>query len=116
MGLTFKPNTDDMRESPAIYILGELEQAGAQIKVHDPEGMEHAKILLPDSIVYCDSMYDVCHQTDVLVLMTEWDSYKNLDFELIQTLMCGQTVVDLRNIYERKYIENAGFQYYGVGC
>ena len=116
MGLTFKPNTDDMRESPAIYILGELERAGAQIKAHDPEGMKQAKLVLPSSICYCDKMYDVCHQTDVLVLMTEWDSYKNLDFELIQTLMCGQTVVDLRNIYERNYIENAGFQYYGVGC
>lgn len=115
MGLTFKPNTDDMRESPAIYILRELEKAGAQIKAHDPEGMEHAKIVLPNSICYCDTMYDVCHQTDVLVLMTEWDVYKSLDFELIQRLMRGQTVVDLRNIYERNYIENAGFQYYGVG-
>jgi len=116
MGLTFKPNTDDMRESPAIYIIGELEQAGAQIKAHDPEGMAQAKILLPNSISYCDAMYEVCDQADILVLMTEWDTYKNLDFELIQKLMRGQTVVDLRNIYERNYIERGGFQYYGIGC
>lgn len=116
MGLTFKPDTDDMRESPSISILSALALAGAELKAHDPEGMEQAKLFLPQEVEYCQEMYDVCTSADVLVLMTEWDVYTNLDFTLIKRLMRGTTLVDLRNIYDRSYIEGLGFQYYGVGC
>ncbi len=116
MGLTFKPNTDDMRESPSISILSALALAGAELKAHDPEGMEQAKLFLPQEVEYCQEMYDVCTSADVLVLMTEWDAYTNLDFTFIKRLMRGTTLVDLRNIYDRSYIEGLGFQYYGVGC
>ena len=116
MGLTFKPNTDDMRESPAISILSNLVEAGARLRAHDPEGMTQAKLLLPDSIKYCDEMYDVCAQADILVLMTEWDVYESLNLRLVKSLMRGDAIVDLRNIFQRSYIEDNGFRYYGVGC
>lgn len=116
LGLAFKANTDDMRESPALVILPSLVEKGAKVIAYDPKGMEEAKKLM-DDIEYANSSYDVCEDADALIIMTEWDEFRGLDFEKIKKLMKGNTIVDLRNIYykERFRLKEMGFQYIGVG-
>ncbi|MDX3909977.1 MAG: UDP-glucose/GDP-mannose dehydrogenase family protein [Sphingobium sp.] len=114
LGLTFKPNTDDMRDSPAIAITQTLEDAGAIVRAYDPEGMEPAKTLLP-KIVYCKSAYDAADGADALVIATEWDAFRALDLGRIKQLLTQPLIVDLRNVYPRAMIESAGFTYHGVG-
>ena len=115
LGLTFKPETDDMRDSPSLAIIPALADKGAIIKAHDPEGVEEAKKLLPDSIEYCDSVYSAIANADAVVLMTEWNQYRGLDLARVQASMRGNVFVDLRNVYERKTMHDAGFEYYCVG-
>ncbi|MDH5570225.1 MAG: UDP-glucose/GDP-mannose dehydrogenase family protein [Gammaproteobacteria bacterium] len=115
LGLTFKPETDDMRDSPSLAILPALADKGAIIKSHDPEGMDEAKKILPDSIIYCDSVDQTVKDADVVVLMTEWNQYRGLDLEHIKNLMKGDVFVDLRNVYERGLMEKHGFKYHCVG-
>ncbi len=102
LGLTFKPETDDMRDSPSLAILPAMADKGARIRAHDPEGMEEAKQLLPDNIQFCDDIYDTFENADAVVLMTEWNQYRGLDLEKVKGLMRGDVFVDLRNVYERK--------------
>ena len=115
LGLTFKPETDDMRDSPSLAILPALADKGAVVKVHDPEGMEEAKKILPKSIQYCDSVDQVIENADAVVLMTEWNEYRGLDLEHLKQKMKGKVFVDLRNVYERELMQSHGFDYYCVG-
>ena len=115
LGLTFKPETDDMRDSPSLAILPALADKGAIIKAHDPEGVEEAKKILPDAIQYCESVDQAIEQADAIVLMTEWNLYRGLDLNHIKSLMKGKVFVDLRNVYERQRMEDHGFEYHCVG-
>ncbi len=115
LGLTFKPETDDMREAPALAILPALMEKGALIRVHDPQGMDEAKSLLPNSITYCDDCYDAAKGADAIILMTEWNAYRGLDLERILEMMKGNVVVDLRNVYEPSTMRAAGFSYTSIG-
>ena len=115
LGLTFKPETDDLRESPAFYILPELYRGGAKISVHDPKGLTEAKHSLPEGIVFCDVLEDVFEGADALVILTEWNVYRGLNLKKIKKLMKGNVLVDLRNIYEREIVEQAGYSYFCVG-
>ncbi|MFV9616283.1 MAG: UDP-glucose dehydrogenase family protein [Gammaproteobacteria bacterium] len=115
LGLTFKPETDDMRDSPSLAILPALSDKGATIRAHDPEGMEEAKKLLPDNIQYSDSIYEMFENADAVVLITEWNQYRALDLEKVKSLMKGNVFVDLRNVYEKGTMEKKGFNYHCVG-
>ena len=115
LGLTFKPETDDMRDSPALAILPGLLEKGAIIRAHDPQGMEEARHLLPDRIEYCDDMYQAMTDADAVVLITEWNAYRGLDLERVRATMKGNLFIDLRNVYEPEVMRVAGFEYVGVG-
>ena len=115
LGLTFKPDTDDMRDAPALAILPVLLEKGARVRAHDPEGMEEAKKLLPEGIEYADGPYHAVEGADAVVLMTEWNAYRGLDLERIKSLMSGKIFVDLRNVYEPEHMREAGFDYTCVG-
>jgi len=114
LGLTFKPNTDDMRDSPSIAIIRALQDAGAVVKAHDPEGMEQARLVLED-VEYCDDIYATVEDAHALVIVTEWDAFRALDLPRIHTAMSDGFLVDLRNIYSREDVEPFGFKYIGVG-
>ena len=114
LGLTFKPNTDDMRDSPSLAIIPALQQAGATIRAYDPEGMHEAKKLLPD-ITYCVDAYDAMKDADAAVLLTEWNQFRNLDTKRMKTLLKSPIVVDLRNVYNPADMKVAGFSYTCVG-
>ncbi len=115
LGLTFKPETDDMRDAPSLTILPALLEKGASIKAHDPQGMKEAALYLPAGIEYKENPYQVCEGADVLILMTEWNQYRALDFERIKSLMKKAVFVDLRNVYEPGDMKELGFTYSGVG-
>ena len=115
LGLTFKPETDDMRDAPALSILPALIEKGAHVKAHDPQGMREAKGMLPASVHYCDEAYEVFRDVDVVVLMTEWNVYRGLDLKRAGALMKDKVFVDLRNVYERATMEAEGFKYASVG-
>ena len=114
LGLTFKPNTDDMRESPSLEIVPALQAAGATVRAFDPEGMAEARKLLPD-VVYCEDAYDAMDGANALVLVTEWNQFRALDFSRAKELMADPVLVDLRNIYARGEPEAFGFRYSGIG-
>lgn len=114
LGLTFKPNTDDMRESPAISIIRGLQDGGARIRAFDPEGMQASKASL-DDVTYGPDPYSVAEGADALVLVTEWDAFRALDFPRLKALMNDPLFVDLRNVYRRDLIARHGFRYVSVG-
>jgi len=114
LGLTFKPNTDDMRDSPAVAVIQTLQDAGATVRAYDPEGMEQAKRVLGD-VEYCGNAYETMEGADALVIVTEWDAFRALDLERVKGLLSEPILVDLRNIYPRDMVEAAGFSYTGVG-
>ena len=114
LGLTFKPNTDDMRDSPAIAVVRTLQDAGAKIRAFDPEGMEQAKLVL-ENVAYCDGPYDAMEGADGLAIVTEWDAFRALDLGRVKSLLSQPVLVDLRNIYPRVDVENAGLSYHGIG-
>jgi UDPglucose 6-dehydrogenase len=114
LGLTFKPNTDDMRESPSLSILPPLVDAGATIRAFDPEGMSEAKKLLPD-LTYCDDAYQAIDGADALVLLTEWNEFRALDLQRVKSLLHAPVVIDLRNIYQPQDMADAGFVYHSIG-
>jgi UDPglucose 6-dehydrogenase len=114
LGLTFKPNTDDMREAPSLVLVPALQQAGAVVRAHDPQGMEQAKPLL-SGVRFCDSPYDATDGADALVIVTEWDAYRALDLDRIHQTMKSPTVVDLRNIYRPEEMAAKGFSYSSIG-
>ncbi len=115
LGLTFKPETDDMRDSPSITILPALLEKGAKIKAHDPQGIEEAKKLLPEGIEYVANSYEACTDADAVILMTEWNQYRALDLNKIAAIMRQKIFIDLRNVYEPLSLSNKGFKYIGVG-
>ena len=114
LGLTFKPNTDDMRDSPAIAIVQALQDAGAIVRGYDPEGMEAAKAVMPD-ITYCASAYDVAEGASAVVIVTEWNAFRALDLSRLKAKMEQPVLVDLRNIYREDEVTRAGFAYSSVG-
>jgi len=115
LGLTFKPETDDMREAPSLAILPALIEQGAHIKAHDPHGIDEARKELPASVEFTDNIDDAVRDADAIVLMTEWNQYRGLDLEKLKSMMRGNVFVDLRNVYERKLMQAHGFQYSCVG-
>ena len=114
LGLTFKPNTDDMRDSPAIAIALALADAGVEVAAYDPEGMELAKPLMPD-VTMKTTAYAAIEGADATVIVTEWDAFRALDFERIKNLMTAPVLVDLRNIYDPAEVRAKGFAYSSVG-
>jgi UDPglucose 6-dehydrogenase len=114
LGLTFKPNTDDMRDSPAIAVAQALTDAGVQITAYDPEGMEQAKPLMP-AVVMAESPYAAIEGADAVVIVTEWNAFRALDLGRIKELAKAPVLVDLRNIYRPEDMRAAGFTYISVG-
>ena len=115
LGLTFKPETDDMRDAPSLSILPKLMDNGAKIRAHDPQGMKEAKSVLPAAVVFCEDIYETLKDADAVVLMTEWNVYRNLDLKRIKSQMKDNVFIDLRNVYEPKTMKANGFEYYCVG-
>ena len=114
LGVTFKPNTDDIRESPALAVIQGLQDAGAKIAAYDPEGARNAKPQLPD-IDWASGPYECAAGADALVIVTEWDAFRALDFAKLKELMAKPVLVDLRNIYRREEVAEHGFRYVSVG-
>jgi UDPglucose 6-dehydrogenase len=114
LGLTFKPNTDDMREAPSLDIIPALQAAGANIRAHDPEGMHEARAML-DGVRFVDTPYEALDGADAMVLVTEWDQYRALDLDRVKALLRNPVVVDLRNVYSPAEMRAAGFTYDCVG-
>jgi UDPglucose 6-dehydrogenase len=114
LGLTFKPETDDMREAPSIPLVTGLLDMGAKVRAHDPVGIEQAKKELPD-ITYCDDPYECAQGADVMVLVTEWVQYRAMDLGRLKEVMAQPIVVDLRNVYSPADMEANGFVYESVG-
>jgi UDPglucose 6-dehydrogenase len=115
LGLTFKPETDDMRDAPALAILPALADKGAIIKAHDPEGMTEARTLLPETIQLVSSIEAAVTDADAVVLLTEWNQYRGLNLSDLKSVMRGNAFVDLRNVYERDLVQQHGFDYTCVG-
>ena len=115
LGLAFKPETDDMRDAPALSILPELIENGARIHAHDPQAMPEAKMLLPESVLYFDEIYAALAGADAAVLMTEWNAYRGMDLDRVKKTMRGNVFIDLRNVYEPELMRGAGFNYVCVG-
>ncbi|TNE40151.1 MAG: UDP-glucose/GDP-mannose dehydrogenase family protein [Alphaproteobacteria bacterium] len=114
LGLTFKPNTDDMRESPSLDILPALIEAGARIRAFDPEGMEEARPLLKD-VEFCANAYGTLEGADALAIITEWNQFRALDLDRVKTAMKVPVMVDLRNIYDPRDMAEKGFSYHSIG-
>lgn len=114
LGVSFKPNTDDMRESPSLSIIPALQDAGARIRAHDPVAMIEGARLLPE-VEWCSDPYAAVHDADVLVLMTEWNSYRALDLSRVAQAMRRRVLVDLRNVYTPGEVAAAGITYHGIG-
>ena len=115
LGLTFKPETDDVREAPSLHVLPPLVEEGACVRAHDPHGMDEAAGHLPAEVRFCSDPYEVAEAADAVVLMTEWNVYRSLDLERLRDSMHGRAFVDLRNVYEPGAMRALGFRYLGVG-
>lgn len=118
LGLSFKPETDDMREAPSLTIIPELIKRGARIRAYDPKGINEAIERLKDyekDIIYCANEYEVMKGSDALVLITEWNQFRRLDLYHVRELLANPVFFDLRNVYEREEVEKAGIEYIGVG-
>jgi len=114
LGLTFKPNTDDMREAPSIPLITALQDMGAKVSVYDPAGMEHAKQVL-SGVTYCVGPYECVEEADAVVIVTEWEQFRALELERVRDLMACPVMVDLRNIYRSEDMKKRGFAYSCVG-
>ncbi|MEE2691444.1 MAG: UDP-glucose/GDP-mannose dehydrogenase family protein [Pseudomonadota bacterium] len=114
LGLTFKPNTDDMRDSPSLDIVPALQAAGATVRAFDPEGAHEAKKLLKD-VVFCDGVYETMDGADAVAIITEWDEFRALDLDRVKSLLKAPIMVDLRNIYRPAQMADRGFKYYSIG-
>ncbi len=114
LGLTFKPNTDDMRDAPSIAIAQALTDAGVVVRAFDPEGMAPARRMMPD-LTYCNDAYEAASGADAVVIVTEWDAFRALDLPKLKAVMAAPVLVDLRNVYRRDDVEQAGFAYIAVG-
>jgi UDPglucose 6-dehydrogenase len=114
LGLSFKPNTDDIRDAPSLFIIQNLLKEKVRIRAYDPVSMKEAQKILPE-IKYCEDAYDAVKGADALVIVTEWNQFRNLDLERIKNLLKGPYFFDLRNIYEPQRLKEKGFQYFCVG-
>jgi UDPglucose 6-dehydrogenase len=114
LGLTFKPNTDDMREAPSIPLITALQDLGAKVRAYDPAGMEQAKSVIAN-VTFCGDAYSCAEGASVLVIVTEWEQFRALDFDRLKTVMARPVLVDLRNVYRAEEIERHGFVYESVG-
>jgi UDPglucose 6-dehydrogenase len=117
-GLAFKPRTDDMREAPALALIRGLAREGARVQAYDPEAMKEAKAQLRDvdsHVIYCRKSYEACEGADALVLVTEWNEFREPDFDRIRKLLRRPVVFDGRNIYNPETLKELGFAYFGVG-
>ena len=114
LGISFKPNTDDIRKSPGIKLVRDLSKTKAKIKVYDPQAMENAKKELNKTIEFCSNEYEVAKNSNLLVILTEWNQFKNLNLFKIKKIMKKPMILDLRNIYSKE-IEKNGFYYYSIG-
>ena len=115
LGLTFKPNTDDTRDSPAIPLIEGLHDLGATVRSYDPAGMEQARPQLPDDVIYCNSAYEAAESAEAVVIATEWEQFRALDLERLRLLMARPAIVDLHNIYRPEEMKRLGFVYVCVG-
>jgi UDPglucose 6-dehydrogenase len=115
LGLTFKPNTDDMREAPSIPLITALQDLGAAVQAYDPVGMEQARSELPADITYCEDAYACAQNADALVIVTEWEQFRALDLAQLKTRMKQPVMIDLRNVYRPDEMQKAGFKYESVG-
>ncbi len=114
-GLSFKPNTDDIRESPALFLVDKLLESGASIVVHDPAALDNVKSIYGDRIKYAHSNYDACSGADSIIVSTEWSEYRQPDLMKVASLVNGRVIFDGRNLYSREKLENMGFEYIAVG-
>jgi UDPglucose 6-dehydrogenase len=114
LGVTFKPNTDDVRDSPSLVIIPALQAEGAKVQAHDPEGMDSARRELPD-VVWCPDAYAAMEGADAVVLLTEWNAFRTLDLERARQLLQRPIVIDMRNVYEPAEMIAAGFSYSSIG-
>ena len=115
LGLAFKPNTDDLRDAPAIAIIRRLLDRGAAVRAHDPIANAKARDVLGSDVVYCDDMYGAARGSHALVLATEWNEFKSFDFARARPMMAGDLVFDGRNIFDADAVTAAGFRYLGIG-
>jgi UDPglucose 6-dehydrogenase len=114
-GLAFKPRTDDVREAPALVLIDLLLKAGAYLRVHDPEALPNVRALYGDRLVYCDRPYGALEQADALLLVTEWNEFRNPDFEVMRRLMRQPVIFDGRNVFDPARMATLGFTYQGIG-
>ncbi len=115
LGLAFKPNTDDVREAPALHLIDLFVRAGADVRAHDPIAVDGARAHAGVEVTYCAQMYEAINEVDVLLLATEWNEYKNIDFRMVRKLMRGNVVFDGRNIFDPEKVVAEGLRYLGVG-
>jgi UDPglucose 6-dehydrogenase len=115
VGLSFKPETDDMREAPALVVIDKLLKDGAAIRVFDPIAMDECKRRIGDAVTYTKNMYDAADGADVFALMTEWRQFRLPSWNVIKKVMNGNVIVDGRNIYDRQEVEEQGFVYTRIG-
>tara|TARA_X000000368_G_scaffold419077_1_gene422123 strand:+ start:3892 stop:5196 length:1305 start_codon:yes stop_codon:yes gene_type:complete len=115
LGLTFKPETDDMRDSPSLSIIPSLIEQDADVIAHDPAGIDEAKKLLPEKVQFSNSINETIREADALIIMTEWNQYRGLNLKNIKEIMRGNTFIDLRNVYEKEALTDEGFNYFCIG-
>ncbi|HNW92035.1 MAG TPA: UDP binding domain-containing protein, partial [bacterium] len=115
LGLAFKANTDDMREAPALDIIPPLLRAGAKVCAYDPVAMKNSAALLPAGVRFCDSVWDAVTGADAVLLLTEWNDFKELNFATLRRRMRGRLLFDGRNLYDPAAARRAGFVYHGIG-
>ncbi len=114
-GLAFKPNTDDVREAPAIYLIEELLKLGAKVRAYDPEAMGHVKAQFGDTVYFANDQYDALAGADMLLIATEWNTFRSPDFDKVITLLKHKVIFDGRNLYQLNHMKELGFYYYSVG-
>jgi UDPglucose 6-dehydrogenase len=114
LGLSFKPETDDLREAPSLKLVSDLQEAGAQVRAYDPVAMDLAKTLT-EGVAFCANEYDAAAGSDALVIVTEWNQFRSLDLRRVRVAMREPNIVDLRNVYEPESVRSLGFCYYGMG-
>ncbi|MGH6772460.1 UDP-glucose dehydrogenase family protein [Brucella tritici] len=114
LGVAFKPNTDDIRESPALDIIAAIQKAGIKVQAHDPEAMDAARAVLPN-VIWCNSAYEAAKGAGVVALLTEWNAYRALDLKRVANVMAGNVLIDLRNVYKAEDIAGTGLDYRSVG-
>jgi len=114
LGVTFKPNTDDMRDAPSLVIVPMLQERGAKVRVYDPQGRKHAESLMP-GLTWCESALDACAGADAVAVLTEWNEFRALDLNEVRQKMSGTALIDMRNIFARDAATDAGFAYQGIG-